>query len=147
MSVQYHMGIGGGAEMDRSGYYFETDISFPALVRGENITGTWLERAVSKNVETLRFLYGVDTNGDGAPDQYLTAAQIGVPNPAVAPASPANDWRNVVSVHVALLMVSDRNLLPAPQTYTFNGETVTATDNRLRFPYETTVYLRNRFNY
>lgn len=47
-------------------------------------------------VENLQFLYGVDTNGDRAPDAYLKAGEAGLQN--------AGDWSRVVSVRLAVLL-------------------------------------------
>ncbi|MBZ9566583.1 PilW family protein [Modicisalibacter tunisiensis] len=59
-------------------------------------------------------------------------------------AAGVGDWAAVTGVHVELLLVSRQaGLLDAPQTYSFDGKAVTATDRRLRRVYATTVRLRN----
>lgn len=52
--------------------------------------GATVTRSVAEGIENLQLEYGLDTNGDGAPDSYSSA-----------PAS--TDWSNVVSVKIFLL--------------------------------------------
>ncbi len=85
-----------------------------------------------EGVENLQIEYGVDTDGDRAADVYQTADLV-------------VDWENVVSVRISLLMQSlEDNIASQPQTYTFNGATITPTDRRLRKTYSTVIALRNR---
>lgn len=85
-----------------------------------------------EGVENLQIEYGVDTDGDRAADVYQTADLV-------------VDWENVVSVRISLLMQStEDNIVSQPQTYTFNGATITPTDRRLRKTYSTVIALRNR---
>ena len=89
----------------------------------------------------MQIVYGVDTNGDSTADRYLTATQVGLLGP------PPLGWRQVVSARINLLLASQEpNVLPVPQTYTFNGATVTAaaTDRRMFQVFTTTVGVRNR---
>ncbi len=99
----------------------------PALWR--NFNG--INQELVEGVEQLQLLYGIDTNGDGTPEQYTTSNLVA-------------DWRSVATVRLMLLLVSPQNVsLDSPQTYRFNGATITANDNRLRQPITTTVSLRN----
>lgn len=85
-----------------------------------------------EGVENLQILYGVDTDGDKYPNQYQAADSV-------------VDFNDVVAVRVMLLVRSiDDNVSDAPQTYSYNGATVTANDRRLRQVFSTTVALRNR---
>jgi len=85
-----------------------------------------------EGVEDLQVLYGVDTDNDKYPNQYQAADAV-------------VDFHDVVAVRVMLLVRSiDDNVTDTPQTYTFNGATVTANDRRLRQVFSSTVALRNR---
>ncbi|SDX03755.1 type IV pilus assembly protein PilW [Nitrosomonas eutropha] len=85
-----------------------------------------------EGIENMQIQYGEDTNGDRAVDIYRTADLVA-------------DWENVVSVRIDLLVRSvENNIATQPQTYTFNGETVTPTDRRLRQVFSTVISLRNR---
>ncbi len=86
-----------------------------------------------EGIESMQILYGEDTNEDNTPDHYLAAGTAGL------------DMSKVVSVQVELLPVShDDNLTLKPSTYTFNQTEITATDNRLRQVFSSTIALRNR---
>lgn len=86
------------------------------------------------NVWDMQILYGIDTNNDGAADSYSAAGAVG-------------NWAQVVSARISLLMVSaENNVVPAAQTYNFNGGPVTsaASDRHLYQVFTTTVGIRNR---
>ncbi|SCX25116.1 type IV pilus assembly protein PilW [Nitrosomonas eutropha] len=85
-----------------------------------------------EGIENMQIQYGEDTDGDRAVDTYRTADLVA-------------DWENVVSVRIDLLVQSvEDNVTSQSQTYTFNGETVTPTDRRLRQVFSTVISLRNR---
>mgnify|MGYP006282841975 CR=1 FL=1 len=50
-------------------------------------------------------LYGLDTDGDNLPDQFLSASAISVKDKA-KPSSDPSLWRSVVAVHIALVLRS-----------------------------------------
>jgi type IV pilus assembly protein PilW len=52
--------------------------------------GSTVTRSVAEGIENMQLEYGIDTNGDGAPDSF-----------SAAPSS--TDWRNVVAVKIFLL--------------------------------------------
>lgn len=80
----------------------------------------------------MQIQYGEDTNEDRAADIYRTANQV-------------TNWGNVVSVRIELLLQSvEDGIASQPQTYTFNGNTVTPADRRLRQAFSTVISLRNR---
>ena len=88
-------------------------------------------------------LFGADTNGDGAVDAYLTAAEV----------TAANRWDRVYSVRVSLVAVSTEAVTNSGSQVIYlrdtDGDTVadaqtTAADRRLRQVFTTTVALRNR---
>lgn len=87
-----------------------------------------------ENVQDMQIIYGVDSGSDNAADSYVAASAV-------------TDWRKVVSVRISLLFRSqDNNVTSQPQTYIFNGTTVTpgATDRRLRQAVTSTIAVRNR---
>ena len=128
--------FGGGP----SGYFIGNNrAGRPALYR---FGGTSAEEVV-ENVEDLDFLFGADTNGDGAVDAYLTAAEV----------TAANQWDRVFSVRVSLVAVSTEAVANSGSQVIYlrdtDGDTVadaqtSAADRRLRQVFTTTVALRNR---
>lgn len=85
-----------------------------------------------EGVENMQILYGEDTDADGNPNCYVTAASVVT-------------WTNVVSVRLSLLMrTAENNLTSSAQSYAFNGATSNAPDRRLRRVFTTTIGLRNR---
>jgi len=88
-----------------------------------------------EGVEAMQLQYGIDTDTvdpDGVANAYVDANNVA-------------DWNNVVSVRVHLLMQSLRDdLVDGSQTFAFNGAPVAASDGRLRYPFVSTVSLRNR---
>ena len=75
--------------------------------------------------------YGLDTNGDLAVDQWVTADQV-------------SDWSQVLSTRLELLLAStDTNTAGTAQPYVFGGTTVTPTDRRLRTVVSLSASLRN----
>lgn len=88
---------------------------------------------LADNIEQLKILYGEDTNGDLAPDKYVTANQVA-------------DMKNVIAIKLMLLARTlDDDLSASGQQYTFNGVKVsTPTDKYIRRVYNMTVTIRNR---
>ncbi len=95
-----------------------------------------------RNIEDMQVVYGIDTNGDQATDQYT--------------ATPAN-WGQVVSARVCVLVRSDnQGIVAGRQSYlncagalgTATGAAATTTapegDTRLRRAFVATFNLRNR---
>ncbi len=111
-------------------YYLQNNANGePALIRDDGTT----QLELVDGVEDMQIWYGEDTTGDGSADRYLTAA------------SGALDFERVVSVRVHLLLRSYAdNIVDSPQTYTYDGSSVTAGDRRLRQAYTTTVTIRSR---
>lgn len=104
--------------------------------------GAWgTSEEVVEHVEAMQVVYGQDTNGNGSVDVYRKANEV-------------TDWGRVLAVRVSLLLRSNEdNLATTVQIYSWDrdndgkiaaGETVTATDRRLRYVYTTTIALRNR---
>jgi type IV pilus assembly protein PilW len=99
------------------------------------------ERVV-ENVEDLDFLYGVDSDDDGAVDSYLRADQVD-----------AAQWDGVLSVRIALVVASAEAAVPGGGQVVYlrdiDGDAVIDAqpapgDRRLRQVFTTTVSLRNR---
>jgi type IV pilus assembly protein PilW len=99
---------------------------------GLYLTTAYGSTELVQDVEGMIVLYGEDTDADGSANRYVRASAVG-------------DMNNVVSLRISLLLRSqEESLSPTPQTYTFNGVTSTATDNRLHKVYTSTILLRNR---
>jgi len=100
----------------------------PALVRTTNGVSEVLVAGISD----MQLTYGVDTDNDETVNVYVAAPDVG-------------NWNNVLAVRIALLVRSkDDNVLDTPETYSYNGATVTAPDRRLYQPFTATVTIRNR---
>ena len=90
-------------------------------------------------IENMQILYGVDTNQDGNVDDYINAGATGLVTLA--------DWRNVMSVKLALLGRTIEEYGPDLDTRTYNllQSTVDPVDDRRRRKVATTtVQIRNR---
>ena len=82
-------------------------------------------------VERLAIVYGLDSDGDGAADQFRAADQVA-------------NWAQVVSARVELLLVgSEDSVTSTPQPYVFNGVTTTPSDRRMRTVMSLAAVLRN----
>lgn len=100
----------------------------PSLWRSED--GVNLE--IIEGVEELQILYGLDTDDDNYPNQFVTIDNV------------ANNF-DIVAVRIMLKVRSvEDQVVEDNQVYTFNGNTLTAADRRLRQQFSTTVALRNR---
>jgi len=124
------------AKMVNEVFYIGTGTSgAPALFERslQNVGGsaTMVDQELVDNVEDMQILYGEDTDNDGSANKYVGAATA--------------NMANVVSIRISLLLRTGTDHLAAtPQTYTYNGQTVTATDHRIRRVFTSTVKLRNR---
>ena len=97
-------------------------------------------QVIVPGVENMQVLYGVDTTGGStltSPNQYLTAAQVDA----------TNNWANVLSVQLGLLIRSSTGAVPLPTaapTFDLLNTYITAPrDTRLRHVFTATIYLRN----
>lgn len=112
----------------------------PTLKRMDLVGNTRVETALVEGVETLRFEYGFDTDGDGAPDTFLTTA---------AATGAASLWENVTAVRLHYIVRSldkvNTTGMAGAQTFSLGGAgTVTAADDGyVRRSYSTTVRLVN----
>ena len=89
--VFFHVVPGAGGEPDLHCRY-----------RGQH---KWDSQAILSGVEYFQVLYGLDTDGDNLPNQYLNASAIKEKD-RVRPADGTSFWRSVVAVHVALILRS-----------------------------------------
>jgi type IV pilus assembly protein PilW len=132
---------GGGSAI--TGYFIGNNrAGRPSLYR---FRGNQQTEEVAESVEDLDLLFGVDSNGDGAVDSYLTAAAV----------TAAGQWDRVLSVRVSLLVVSTEatggaatqvlHFRDADADTVADAQTMPA-DRRLRQVFTTTVALRNRLD-
>lgn len=122
-------------------YYIGTDSSKdPSLYEVSTGNNAALGRPVElvSGVENMQLLYGVDTDGNEIPNQYLTADQV-------------TDWNRVVSIRIALLTRGRGNPTNTGYESSFklldpsNGLTLTVPgDGHIRRVFEETVSIRNR---
>ena len=117
-------------ELQTVNYFIDTGASGqPSLFRREFDNPP---EELIEGVEEMQILYGIDTDDDEFPNQYRSADAVA-------------DFDDVVAVQVMLLLRSiDDFVAQNPQTYTFNGVTVTAADRRIRREFSTSIALRNR---
>jgi len=110
---------------------------------GENIPGLCMEtlagdamtsRCLVEGVENLQLEFGIDTDSDGVPNQYLSEPGPGQIEHAVA-----------VKIHLLLRSIVELSGYRDDKTYRLGRTTVAAThDAYLRTVFSTTVFLRNR---
>jgi type IV pilus assembly protein PilW len=86
--------------------------------------GSMATQPIAEGIENLQFEYGLDDNGDGIPDRFVTDPSdlVAAPLPVTVPPT-ANNWQNVVAVKVFLLA---RNTETTPgykdtKTYSLNS--------------------------
>lgn len=112
----------------------------PTLKRVDLVGNQLVTTALAEGIETLRFEYGFDIDGDGSPDTYLTA--LGALGPTAA-------WSNVVSLKVHFITRSlDKTTvenIAAAQNFQLGGIGVVATanDGYTRKAYSSAVRLVN----
>lgn len=112
-------------------YIRDNDYGVPALYEASGVDGSDVVELV-EGVEDMQVLYGEDTSNNGAIDVYREAGNV-------------NDWADVVGLKLTLLLQSPEDeVTSAKQTYTYNGGSVTATDNKLRQEMGSTILMRNR---
>ena len=101
------------------------------ILRGSTMT----EEEVADGIMDLKLLYGIDTDNDTQPNEYVTSGGV-------------TNWNAVSAVRVCLISRSDNDKLSsqAQKYYNCNGKLVTATDRRLYAPVFLTISLRNRTN-
>lgn len=106
----------------------------PSLYRLDNQAAVDADnpQELVEGVEDMQILYGLDTNGDGAFDQYFTAQQV---------VAGGLDWRNVVSLRIIITARSlEDNITQASRVYAGTN----TTDHRLVYDSVNIVTIRNR---
>ncbi|MBL7004167.1 MAG: PilW family protein [Gammaproteobacteria bacterium] len=100
----------------------------PALWRAEN----GVNDELIEGIEQMQILFGVDSDGDGSPNQYMASSAVA-------------DLSQVSAVRIFLVVRSDEDgITDDAQVYSVNGTSFTATDNRLRRVFSVTVTMRNK---
>ncbi|MDH5183218.1 MAG: PilW family protein [Gammaproteobacteria bacterium] len=121
-------------------YYLTTNDTFYAKVNDDNA------RPLASGIEYMRVLYGLDSDGDGSVNKFLSANQISA-DPTVA-----DNYNSVVSLQIAILVRSQKTVLtadelattPATVDYTLLDSTISKTvDGYIRKVYTSTIQLRN----
>ena len=130
-----------GGSIDRyiaHAYYVQdSPTGMPTLYRRELRSSGLVDQEIVQGVENIQFLYGVDGDGDGIPERYLNATQIG------APGDP--DWGNVISVRTQLLLRSVAEASTEPRDFRFAGQLISnSSDRYIRQEFVMTTKLRNR---
>lgn len=100
-----------------------------------------------EGIESMQVLFGEDTNGNGLPNTYKTATEMD---------AGANDFKNVVSVRVGMLVQSVNEVKPTDDTSTYQnvadldigppaGSTTVkhSGGKKMRFVINTTIKVRN----
>ncbi len=123
--------------------------SAPTLKRIDITPGFATVTPIVDGIENIQFEYGLDSDGDGAPDGYTrtTTAPPPAPSPSTPlfPATPA-EWSNAVSVRVHLLA---RNIEPTggftdSKTYALGADTqASSPDAFKRHVYNEVVRINN----
>ena len=114
----------------------------PALKRqalaksGAPVTAT---EELAVGVEDMQILYGVDSDGDGAVDQFRKASDMDLDGDGHIRDA---DWARVMSVKVSLVFRSQNPVLPQAQTKTFAGKDYN--DRYMRQVVNSTLRIRNR---
>lgn len=93
--------------------------------------GTTYPQELVTGVERMVVRLGLDSNGDGGVEAYVTPDQV-------------TDWAVVSAVQIDLLLASTENFVTTePQPYLWNGARITPTDRRQRTVVSLTASVRN----
>jgi type IV pilus assembly protein PilW len=107
----------------------------PVLFRKELTGGSFTSQELVEGVESMRVVFGVDSNNDNTADGYYRAN-------ALSTAA----WQNVISARIGLLVQTTENVDASLDTKTYDvaGFTVNPVDDRRRrHVYTSTVQIRN----
>lgn len=96
---------------------------------------TMKDEEIADGIMDLKLLYGIDTDNDTQPNEYVKSGDV-------------TNWNAVSAVRVCLISRSENDKLStqAQKYYGCDGKLVTATDRRLYAPVFLTISLRNRTN-
>jgi type IV pilus assembly protein PilW len=67
----------------------------------------WSSQAIASGVESFQVLFGIDTDGDGLPNDFVSATRLATIDAAAASSQPSL-WTRIVAVELAVLMRSYR---------------------------------------
>ena len=124
----------GSMESSKIYNYFSVGINatgMPALNCAGSSNASVVE--IAEGVENLQVLYGLDKNNDSRVDQYVNADNV-------------TSWNQIVSVQLAILVRSLRNVKTQAETKTYNlldNVVITTNDKYQRAVFTTIVRLRN----
>lgn len=95
-------------------------------ITGEGATNPPTPVPLAEGVESMQLDYGVDTDGDGYPEQYLADPSIAAPLPGGGGnVGGTPGWQNVVSVRINLLARNTTCTTGFQDTKTYNAGPVT----------------------
>jgi type IV pilus assembly protein PilW len=113
----------------------------PVLMQGRLVSRGMNFNPVIDGIEIIRFMYGIDMNGDGNVDNYLSATNV-----------PQNAWDNSGNNNIVAikLYVLARNIMPDNNyvnnnTYQLGDLQFQANDNFRRLLFSSTVTLHNAY--
>lgn len=102
----------------------------PALFRRRLVGDSFITEELVEGVYEMDILYGVDTNGDGVANRYVSSVDV-------------TNWQGVVTVNTTLFTRSLQDRVTEESvTYAYNGTNIT--DNRLQRDFRFTSTIRNR---
>ncbi|WP_419835926.1 PilW family protein [Endozoicomonas atrinae] len=127
------------APLQSYAFYLRESNNVPTLYRklaGEYTSGNSINaEALVEGIEGLNIRYGVDSDNDGVANRYMTVVEI----------TPYSDeWRNIITVKLELLVRSFTEVAPEAQAYFFAGQRVLPNDLYVRRSFMKTIKLRNR---
>jgi type IV pilus assembly protein PilW len=105
-------------------------------ISGGNLYQGTSATVLVEDVENMQIRYGVDSDGDTYPNYFVAGTATNFPA--------LSNWASVVAVRVSLLLRTDDNIASEPLPYTYNFETYTPADRRIRRVFTSTFTLRNR---
>lgn len=109
----------------------------PSLYRKELTNSGLIAQELVEGVQTMKLVYGEDTDSDGVANIYRAPASVG-------------SWRNVMTVRIGMLVSTSGNVEQQPdiRSYDLAGTTVGPfNDNRRRRAFNATVLVRNHYRY
>lgn len=90
---------------------------------------------IAEGIENIQIMYGLDLDNNGAVDQYASAADVA-----------ADEWGNVISIKIALLVRSIEPVLAAAEAHSYTlleGVVINTDDRYQRAVFTTVIQLRN----
>lgn len=86
----------------------------------------WVSQAVVSGVMSFQVLYGLDRDGDGLPNDFVSASRLQALDAATA--AEVSLWTRIVAVRIGMLLRSTQPIpgLPAPHRFTLFGDAYAA---------------------